>query len=162
MKLRQTWRVLRIVHIALLASLGVYALMLVMMSRRPGAQAPSTMDPTLFTAMLAAVAGFTLLVITPVLRKILMPPRSRAGDGRALDLDAAVTTDTARAVSRLRRVSIITWVLCESIAIYGFLLSMLFVDLSYYAAFGGAAAAAMLLYTPRQAVLAEVVHASRR
>jgi hypothetical protein len=161
-KLRQNWRALQIVYVALLASLGIYALMLVVISGAEASRIPTTLDPTLFTAIFGGLGGLTLLAIVPVVRKALMPPRDRVGGGRTLDLDEDHGPAVAQAVSRARAGSIVTWALCESVAVYGLVLSMLLHDTSYYAPFAGVAAAAMLVFAPRRTLLDQVVNAARR
>ena len=148
--------------VALFASLGIYAVMVVMISAKEASRAPTTLDPTLFTAIFGVMSALTLIVIVPVLRKARMPPRDWVGSGRALDLDDNPAAAVEQAVSRVRVVSIVTWALCDSVAIYGVILSMLLHDASYYAGFGAVAAAAMLVFAPRQTLLEQVVNAARR
>jgi hypothetical protein len=165
-KLRQAWRVLRILHIALLASLGVYAAIAVFIANQPvttptGSAAKAPLDPQLLTSVLGAMAALTLVAVIPFMRKLLMPKRQRVGDGRDLDLDEAVTGPLNFAFGRLRVGCIVTWALCESIAIYGLMLAILFHDARYYGPFAGVAAVAMLVFAPRRALIEEVVRGAR-
>jgi hypothetical protein len=152
------WRALRILHLALLAALAVWA---VIASTLPKPKhAPVGLDVLVY--VLAGVAAIELFVVIPVLRAKLMPPRERVGDGRELDLAAMLEGRLGVAFNRLSVSSIITWALCVSVGMYGLVLVILFGDLRFYPAFAVPAALAMIAWAPSRTLIEEVARAARR
>jgi hypothetical protein len=81
-------RTLRLVHAALVVSLGSYLVLLFVTTRQPRAAAPQTFEQisTMFYILLAIGGG--VLASLPAVRGWLMPPRRRAeriGDGSRTD-----------------------------------------------------------------------------
>jgi hypothetical protein len=121
--------VLRIVHIAMLASLLVYAGVVVLVSRPPPAD--------------AVVAG-----LVPARR----PPPASLTWATTI---AAVAAVLALILVRRRRasyttVSITSWALCEAIAVCGLVLAMAHRALGPFVPFGAASLALMVLLAPRR------------
>ena len=156
-QLDRALKVSRILHLALLGSIGIYVAI--------AAQLTSAHDPTtplplpelaeapfshwLFIAL--ASTAVLAMAATPLVRMKLMPPRSQ--DGNA-------PHDVAKAFGKLRAAEIVTWAMCESVAIYGLILTFLSYDLRYTLAFGAVSALAMLAYAPSRRVYDDVARAA--
>lgn len=143
----------RIIHLAMLLSLGFYVAIAVQVVH---AQDPTLPPPLpelaahpfshyLFIAL--AIATVMLMAATPLVRAKLMPPRSY-GDATPPDLN--------RALGRLRVAQIVSWAMCEAVAIYGLILTFLSYDLRYTLAFAAVGALAMLAYAPSRRVTEDV------
>lgn len=120
---------------ALLASLPAYGGVL------PILETQQSMDPETFQMMLIglAVAAVSEIPVIFVLRKMLFFGKLENGD-----------FEDREAVGQQYYVtSIVTWALCESIAIYGFVLSFMSGKLIYYPAFAAVGAALMILFRPK-------------
>jgi hypothetical protein len=129
-------RVQRIIWAALLVSLVVYGVVALAMGSRPSG------DPQQEDVMVSTFAVLALLVggATIVLHRLAISgPVSRG----ALDLSSAAGQ------MRLYWVSLVTWVLSESIGIYGLALFLLFGRFLHLFAFLAAAAVLLLVYAPR-------------
>jgi hypothetical protein len=125
---------LRIVHLALLASLGMY----VLIGERI-AKEPRTLDPTVFKSI--AVLAFVTAAIVLFLR---MQPLSTAGEQLRLE-----SSDVA-ALRRWHFLHFLSFALCESIGLYGIVLRVMGAALSQAAPFYAGAILLMLLSTPRR------------
>jgi hypothetical protein len=150
---------LRILHGALLASLAVYAVVAVVVTRGPAP--PSTvkpMDPGVFVPILGGVSAAFLLVVIPLLRRKLMPAREPFP--QELE-DEELDGHGMAALGKLRSASIITWALCESVAMFGLIATILYREPLYYAPFGVVSAGALLAHAPRRVIVDEVVRAAR-
>lgn len=146
-------RVLRILYVAMLLSIGLYAVVatIVVRTRDPAFPIP---QPELATAPLSqplffALAGLALVLLaaTPLARMKLMPPRS-FGHG---------SSSVPAALQRLLVAELVSWVLCEVIAVFGLVLTMLSYEPTFTYAFGGVAAFAMLAYAPSRKLVDDVV-----
>lgn len=182
MRLSQQVTQLRILHAALFASLIVYGVVVwtvkvtppdddaqaprpvsaeAMPGDAPGARAPDdALDPRVFVPVFGAIAALELLVVIPVLRRRMMPPRApfpQPLDDIELDGDDAATA----AIGRLRTMSIVSWALAESVAIFGVMAAFMFREPRYYLPFAAASAVAMLVLAPRRRLVDEVVRAAR-
>ncbi|HVV85573.1 MAG TPA: hypothetical protein VHE35_21080 [Kofleriaceae bacterium] len=160
MRLSQAWTQFRILHAALTASLVVYAVVAVAATQGKGQV--SDLDPKLLLSVLGAVGAVELLVVVPLLRRKLMPARDPFSDPVDLEVDVGGDDPVNVAIGRLRSVSILTWALCESVAILGLVAAFVYREPRYYAGFGAAGLLGMLWYAPRRGLLEEVVRAARR
>ena len=153
-KLQKRLRITRIVFVALLLSIGIYAVVGAMLASQRDPAVPSP-QPELSTAPLSqptfiALAAMSLLMlaITPLVRSKLLPPRSFDGE-KKLDVDAAL--------SRLLVAQIVSWAFTEMIAVFGLMLTMLSFDPLFVYAFGGVATLVMLAYAPSHKLHLDVV-----
>ena len=128
-------RLLRILQAAMLLSIVLYAVV----GEVAGPRRPQPTNPA-FVLILAMISASTVLVVF-LLRRIMV--------FRAADLLAKQPSD-ADALSRWRSGHIITFALCESIALYGLVLRMLGQTLGQIAPFYLAAAFLILYFVPRQ------------
>jgi hypothetical protein len=163
----------RILHAALLASLIVYGVVAVVVKApapddgrpaaaeaAPGAAAADAPDPGLFLPLFGGIAAVELLVVIPLLRRRLMPPRA-AFPQPLEDVELDSDERAAGAIARLRSASIITWALAESVALFGLVAAFMLREWRYYLPFAAVAAVAMVYFAPRRALLDEVVRAAR-
>jgi F0F1-type ATP synthase membrane subunit c/vacuolar-type H+-ATPase subunit K len=156
MTIAQQMRGAVVIHVALLGTLVIYAVIGVEVSH----QAPpkGMVDPALFGGVLGAVS-LVMLAIIPMLRKKAIPPRVL--EGGPLDLDRTPEPHELTALNKLRGGSILTWALCEAIAIYGLILTLLYREPLYYVPFAVVGAGAMLAYRPTRALFESVIRGAR-
>jgi hypothetical protein len=140
-------RVLRILHGALVASILFYAVFILMVIRPagdpvPGADIPARSGPPGFLLpVMVAIAAAILLVLMAV----------RRGMARRRDAAAGVTTEQAPLDrSAQYRDSIISWALCEGIAIVGLVVGIAHRSLTPFMPFLGVSLLLMLLLAPRR------------
>ena len=144
-------RISRVLFVALLMSIGIYAVIAYMVTLDPQTPAPQpelAHDP-LSQPLVLALGGCALmmLAVTPFVRMKLLPPREH-GD-KKLAVGAAL--------SRLTAAQIITWALTEVPAIFGLMLTMLSYEPRFTYAFSGVSALAMLAYAPHRKLVEDVV-----
>jgi F0F1-type ATP synthase membrane subunit c/vacuolar-type H+-ATPase subunit K len=117
-----------LIHLALLAALGMYGVLLVQVWRRTGShRGPATDSPLWFVALLG-VSGIALGL------GVLLGKRLPSGSGKPSD--------------RVRRLFIIRATLAESVGVYGLLLGYLGAVLGQVAVLFAIALAAMLVWAP--------------
>ncbi len=146
-------RMLRILFVAMLLSIGIYSVIatVIVRTRDPAFPIP---QPELAAAPLSqplffALAGMALVLLaaTPLARMKLMPPRSYGHGGGSV----------SGALQRLFVAEIVSWALCEVIAVFGLVLTMLSYEPTFTYAFGAVAAVAMLAYAPSRKLVDDVV-----
>jgi hypothetical protein len=174
--LRASLVTMRIIHGSMCACVGIYLMMLFMLRGRdqaPGgepvepsvvtAPAPAREPPSdVFTVVFAAAAAITAGAMLFV-RRLLMPPGVREGRTEALAGGTApdqLSAPARRAVARVLTASIVSWALCESIAVFGLVLAFLHHDIEHYLPFGGAALVLLLVLAPKRAELEAAVRAA--
>ncbi len=106
---------LRILHLAMLASVAIYELVV-----HVAAPPPSEVLPALRYAFAAAAVVTAIAVIG--VRRVVMPPREQASPYHAA---APVPPPSAEVFQRAFTGYILCWGLSESVAIYGLVLSFL-------------------------------------
>jgi|GraSoiStandDraft_30_1057271.scaffolds.fasta_scaffold25216_2 F0F1-type ATP synthase membrane subunit c/vacuolar-type H+-ATPase subunit K len=127
-------RLLRILHAAMLFSIVMYAVV----GELAGPRQPHPMNPG-FVLGLAMVSACTVLVVFLVRRTMVL---------RAAGVLAQQPSDAA-ALTRWRTGHIVTYALCESIAVYGLVLRMLGQTLGQIAPFYLAPFLLILYFVPR-------------
>jgi hypothetical protein len=125
---------LRIVHVALLVSLGLYAFMGEWIQKKP-----ETLDPMVLKVM-AGLALATGTVILFVRMRLILDAEEKLG---------LQPTDMS-AFARWHVLHFISFVLCESIGLYGIALRFMGASFRQAAAFYAGAILLMLLSTPRR------------
>jgi F0F1-type ATP synthase membrane subunit c/vacuolar-type H+-ATPase subunit K len=131
--------VLRIVHAALMASVLLFGVMLIMVTRPPGDPVPGAdipvraEPPAVIAPIMAGLALVTLCAVVLV--------RRRMSSERA---DAPIPQ------ARIYSLSITSWALTESIGMYGLVLGILHRDPLMYVPFGGVSLLVLLLLAPRR------------
>ena len=158
MKLGDVLRPLKIVHAALIGSIIIYAVIgfVVTAHAHPAKQA---LDPTVILSAFAA-AALAMLVAIPIVRKRVLPPMSDTDE--TVDLQREVDPDTSTMLGKLRGGLIMTWAMCESIAIFGLVAALLFQTGWYVVPFAGVAIVAQLFYAPSETVLGRALRGMRR
>jgi len=147
---RQT---LQILHAALTMSTVIYGVIAFVAT--PARDAKFHRPDDLLLYVLAFLGGAILLVGAPIAHRVMMPPRERVPTGSPPDL--ARLTPAIHA--RIRVGCIVTWALCESVAVLGLVGAFLYRDPILFVPFGGAAIAALLYFAPRQAMFDDIARA---
>ena len=119
---------------AMLMSLGIYG---VVLEIRPAPENPQPLNEVMLYAFIAV--SVSELVVIFVLRHTTFFSKLEKGDFESVEQLKSAYLTTA----------IMTWALCESIAIFGFVLSILTGDIIYYFPFGGAGAVLMIYFRPQ-------------
>ena len=141
--------VLRVIYAALFSSLVIYGVALSAVIKGHDGETASPMQLRLALGFVALSTTFAI----PILRRVMFARVS--GDARR-----AVTpseADRTRALDTYRQVQILTWALCESIALDGFVLTFLTGDLRDYLGFAALSASCFVIYRPRRAELDQLV-----
>ncbi len=145
----------RILYAALIGALGIYGVVAWQNTHRGEPIRP--LDPT----FLYAIVGFAFfqMVTIPFLRRLRMPPLkapTSLSDDPPIDGAAAEA-----AIAKLFTANIVTWAMCESIAIFGLVLCFISLDFRYYPPFAGVALLNFLFYRPSLDDLQAAVRATR-
>jgi F0F1-type ATP synthase membrane subunit c/vacuolar-type H+-ATPase subunit K len=138
-------RVQRIIHSALMTSVVVYGLIGYVTGRAPsGAPLPP--------AMLYTLGGVALVVMVqiPFLRRRLLAPAEPTSSAPARP-----------AMVRLFNGQILTWALCEAIALFGLILTLMAHDLRYVLGFGALSLLNFFIYRPTAALIEDVMRGDR-
>lgn len=153
--------VLRILHAALVASLAIYVVVgkLAFGTPDPDAPAPPTYETMQVIFWMLAAIGGSMLVGIPFIRARLMPRRAPLRPNA--NPITEVTRPAGMAIKRYLNASLMTWALCESVAIYGLVLMFMMRDVWPYPIFAVPAAAMMFYYRPTPAELESVVRAAQ-
>ena len=143
----------RLVFGALLASVGIYGVVV-----HVAAAGMEVTAPPMLRIALAGAAVVTAAAI-PVLRRVLMPPVEEASPyhGHATPLPTELSPELTR---KVWTVSVLVWALSEAVAVYGVVLAFGFGDPQQFWPFGGAAVVLLLTNAPRRARLEAVARAS--
>ncbi len=158
--LQPTLRTQVILYGALLACVPIYGVMGYLMAHAATAGVPVPVPmpmPIPIIVGLGAVALFETALL-PFLRQRLLPP---AEGGVSLD-ESFDLVRAAEALARLQVAQIVTWAICESIAILGLVLVVMTHDLRYFFGFGALALLNFALYRPSLERIAGVVRAAAR
>lgn len=140
---------LRIVHAALVASILLFGGLLAMVTQPPGdpvvgAEIPIRAEPpAMLTPVIAALAGASLLALLIVRRRMA---RDRDAAANQASPDGAARRTPARVYSG----SIVSWALCESIALYGLVLGIIHRGVKPFLPFAGLSLLLMVLLAPRR------------
>jgi hypothetical protein len=126
-------RQLRIIHAAMLASIVLYAFI---SYRAPFRPAPQPM--IIYAIAAVCVADFAIIV---VLRSKLLP---RSG------MISSTESDPKIVLARWRSACIVTWAMCEAIALFGLVLRYMGFAITQVIWFFIAGFALMTFFTPRQ------------
>jgi len=150
-------RTATILHAALAMSVVMYGAALWMIVRVGKGMA---LDLSIFLPA-TAVPALMLAVVAAVVRKRNLAPR-REPAGLEEEGEPRMEDEAARAAAaRWHTTNIISWALCEAVAIDGFVLAFLTHDLRIYCGFAVAALALMGLWRPREVDLREMVLGAR-
>jgi F0F1-type ATP synthase membrane subunit c/vacuolar-type H+-ATPase subunit K len=115
-------------------------------------------DPGAMLIPLAVVAVATMGIV-PVVRRVMSPPRRAAASIDDVPSAPADDPRVGAAVQKWFSMQIVSWALCESIAIYGLILTILSHDLRYFFPFAAGAIVNLILYRPSRDELLSVLRA---
>ncbi len=135
---------LRIVYLLMLVTVGVVAVM--------GWQLAASLSHGAFDVTIAYCAGAMTLfemAMIPVLRRRLLAVSSVSSDGPIASVGAG----------RYFATDLLTWLLCESFAIYGLVLMLLSGNLKFLLGFCALSLFNLALYAPTRRKLAEAMRA---
>jgi hypothetical protein len=138
-------RITRILYLALLVSVGMYGAIIFVITNN---QTPKELDPTMLYAL--AGAAVTTMVMIVVLRGKLLPPTREA---HSLNEPIPEGENVQKALGRVFTASILTWALCESIAIYGLVLSFVSFQPKYFLGFAAASLVNFVIYRPQKELI---------
>jgi hypothetical protein len=139
----------RLVYAGLVASLPIY-LAVVHLAVTPVPEGGG--DYGVFYGIIGLFSAGVAISV-PILRKRLMPPRA-AGPGPAPD------SVPPRLLGRWLSAQILSWSLCESVAIYGLVLAFVTHEPAAYYPFAAVALLLLALYRPRRRDLEAVARAA--
>lgn len=142
-------RLPRLIYAALIASVPLY-LAIAHLAVPPSPEGAGSY--TVFYAFIG-LFGAGVAITVPVVRKRMMPPRA---DGAG----PAPETVPAGLLGRWLSAQILSWALCESVAIYGLVLAFVTHQPTAYYPFAAAALVLLALYPPRRRDLEAVVRAA--
>jgi F0F1-type ATP synthase membrane subunit c/vacuolar-type H+-ATPase subunit K len=129
---------LRIIHVAFVASVFIYSLVLIFVTRQPGdAGDISILRPVLIVAAALSAGGS------------IWWRRRATGETQFMPLEK---TGGADSLDQLEANCIITWAFSESVAIYGLVLGFLSRDPGSFMPFGAAALVLLAIHRPGSAV----------
>lgn len=152
MTYRAALRTTRIIHAAITASIGIYGLILVNLGAQHGAVTPPRLAPAALFGILGAIGAVILVAVVPFVRSALMP----RGAGGPLDLSQTVSREDPQ-LQRYRTANILSWALCESVAIMGLVAAILYGRGLYYVPYGAVALVALLVLAPRRDTFARAL-----
>jgi hypothetical protein len=141
----QMLRVQRIIHGALMTSVVMYGLISYVIVRAPGGVA-------LPPAVLYTLGGVALLVMVqlPFLRRRLLAPA-----------EPTASAPARPPMVRLVNGQMLTWALCEAIALFGLILTFIAHDLRYILGFGALSLLNFFIYRPTAALIEDVMRGDR-
>jgi len=145
----------RLIYLGLLAALGIYGLIAWQTAQRGEPIHP--VEPIFLYALCGVVVAE--MVAIRVLRRMLLPAMKAP---TSLSDDPPIESHAAEgAVAKLFTANIITWAMCESMAIYGLVLVFMSFDFRYFPPFAGVALLNFLFYRPSMDDLQAAVRATR-
>ena len=160
-------RVQRILHAAASASMLIYCVVGYLVSSQTTTPPPPDVraiadDPLTSPIFLAlAVAAAAVAGALPVIRKRLLPPRRPAVvHNEEIGEPSSPAASAARA--KLQAGQILSWALCESIAIFGLVLTILSREPWPVLAFSAAGLVNLLAYAPSRLRTEETIRAANK
>jgi uncharacterized membrane protein YuzA (DUF378 family) len=153
-QLAQRQQVFWMIYGALLMCIGMYGFIAYsVFAKQTGA---GTLSPAMLYA-LVGVALVEMLIVIPLMRGKLLPPRKEA---TSLDEPALSDGNFSAAIGQLYVAQIVTWALCESIALFGLVLVVVSHDPRYFLGFAVVAVANFILYRPSVELMRSVARAA--
>ncbi len=149
---------MRILFGAMLASLGLFAVVLYVVTGQPPAQQPPTFaDQQVFFYALCG-AGVGVLVALVIVRGKTMPPQISAA--ATVDFTKPLSIAASTALARMFSASLLTWAMAESIALFGFIFGFIIHDDWPYYPFLLVAIAVDLLCAPSRRLVEGIIAAA--
>lgn len=141
---------LKILYFALVMSTCIYGAIAFVVARTP---------LRMEMVIAYALGGCALMImgIIPVLRSRVMPPTREA---HSLDEKVPENDAVAAALQKYFTACILSWALCESIAIFGLVLSFLSGEPKYFVPFGALSLVNFAIYRPSREQLLSVARAA--
>lgn len=152
---------MRILHLALTASLFIYAVVIHVVLAVQKTRPPMSSDEaTPILVAMAVIALGTAAIAIPIARKKMLPPFKPPEHRDDRLPEDNLPPAVGRAQAQLLTANILTWALCESIAIYGLVIGFMLQESWPYYAFAGPALALMIFFMPRRIDLEAVSRAA--
>ena len=145
-------RKLRTIYQSLLASLAIYGGIGFIMLRAPGGSHSSVTAPYIFAG---CVVG--LLALIPTVNRRLLP---RSSEATSMTPPTSTNEPVVRALGRLQVAHIVTWVLCETIALLGLYMTVA-TQPGYYLVCVALALWNFIAYRPRPDLTRSVARAAQ-
>jgi len=150
----------RVLWAAILASTWIYGLVAVLVTQ---GGAPTSMTPRPAPAVMLEIlgaCGLVLLIAAPIVQARMLPRRERVSDAAPIDLAERMARPAGRAVMAKVFVAwLISWAMCEAVAIFGLVAVMLRGAPLEYVPFAVAADLGLIVLGPRAAVLEQIARA---
>jgi hypothetical protein len=149
--------VLRILHSVLMMSILMYGVIVYVITRQPMTERPP--DAPMIQVALWAMSAVTLLVGVPLARLKMMPSRKPL-ELTEEPLPSPLPVEAQRALRRAFSASIVSWALCESVAVYGVVVGVTEHRLDPFFPFGAASLGSIALLVPTRRLLESVARAA--
>lgn len=140
MTLAKNLRVTRLLHGALLGFALLVCGIAVLLSGGPG----SRTDTTPVVVVLGVVSALEIGGVVVLRRKLLPPIRG----GEPLDLDVSPGAKEQKAIARWQGAGLASWIVCETIVIYGLMSEMFTRELLAFAPFAIVGLGGLLAWAP--------------
>lgn len=128
-----------------MVSIGIYGLILVELGARHGSVSPPRLSPAVLFGVLGAIGAAILIGVVPFVRRLVMP----RGAGGQVDLSQPVSREDPQ-LQRYRTANILSWALCDAVAIMGLVAALVYGHGLYYVPYGAVALVALVVYGPRR------------
>jgi len=155
-------RIVRTLFGALVASTVIYGVVIVLVTMQDGNVTRPPFPPLAFFVAGGAYALGILGLAIPLVQRSQLPPRERDGSTRVDLADKETGLLLLDLLPKLRSGLLVTWAMCESIAVIGLIGGFLFHDPRFFAPFAGAALIGFSIHAPTDAFFASFIRAVRK
>lgn len=135
-----------------MVSIGIYGLILVELVSQRGSISPPALSPAVLFGVLGAIGALIVVGVVPFVRRLVMPQ----GTGGQIDLEQAVSREDLQ-LQRYRTANILSWALCDAVAIMGLVAALVYGHGLYYVPYGAVALVALFVYAPRRDTFARAL-----
>lgn len=161
--MKGTMRTLRILHIAITASIGLYAVVLLVITQQPSDTEHMSLSDATGLAVVLGVASLAVLALIPFVRKRIGPARDEsAAARRSASTEGELSGAERTAIGKLMSAELVTYAMGESVAVFGLVLGLITYQFVIFLPFAGLALLQLILLTPSQALLDSVVAAAKK
>lgn len=145
-------RVQRMIHLGMISSLMLYGGVALTIMKQPLVGAP--LDPMVAYIFLGVALMETAML--PILRGRMLPPETQpsALDQLVPPTTTTATTKTIPALNRLFSTQVMTWAVCESMAVFGIIVVLLGRQMNWFYALTGLSLVNLILYRPTAELIA--------
>jgi F0F1-type ATP synthase membrane subunit c/vacuolar-type H+-ATPase subunit K len=158
-----TLRTLRILHIAITASIALYAVVLLVITQQPSDTEHMSLSDATGLAVALGIASLAVLALIPFLRKRIGPARDEsAGARRSGSAEGELSNAERTAVGKLMSAELVSYAMGESVAVFGLVLGLITRQFVIFLPFAALALLQLILLTPSQALLDSVIAAATK